>query len=241
MNDFSGVLDPDLESLESVIRAMEELEELLEQEDFDSMKPFLQAYLKITREVKKEKQRGGFDHPKALEKLDIRFAQLYFNAVRKYIKEGEKKSPWNTYFNYIERDDSRPLIELVLGINAHINSDLAQALHETGYSHTEDFKKVDEILLRSLFPVLARVASERRDLETMGFITVPPAALAGLNRITTWRSFTLQNSRNRVFNIEKVRRATEQNAETIIKLRHDKRPLQVLKKPLQAAETAVKL
>lgn len=241
MSGLSGFLELEEESLEEVISTMRELQNYIRENEDDSLLPFLQAYLRITEEVRDARKANLFENPEDLEKLDVRFARLYFSAIEDYIENGVKQKPWMEYFTYIEREDSKPVVELVLGINSHINSDLAQALHETDYRNKQDFRKIDRILRKSLFPVLKQVALDRKDLETAGFAAMPPAGLIGLNRITDWREHTYQNSKPQVFRLEKVQELTERNAEKIIELRHNQKPSNIIKKPFKAAKTQVKL
>ena len=241
MSGVSEILENEFDSVEEVASTMRELRNHLSKEGKDSMIPFLDAYLRITEEVIIEKEKDGFTEPEKLEQLDIRFAKLYFDAVKNYLENGEKKKPWETYFTYIERDDSKPMLELALGINAHINSDLAQTLHEQKYNNRKDFRKINQVLQRSLYPVLKDTAVKRRDIETLGFLGFPPAVFAGLNRVKTWRSHAMKNSGRESFDPGKIRELTEENAEEMIELRHGKKPVQILKKPLQVIQTQLKI
>lgn len=241
MTDVSEILETNCRSVEEVAYTMRQLRDHLNDQGRESMTPFLNAYLKITEEVIREKQKGSFTEPEKLEKLDIRFAELYFNAVKHYLEDGEKKQPWKTYFDYIERSDSKPVLELALGINAHINSDLTQTLHEQNYNNTEDFNKINKILRKSLYPVLKNTAVKRGDIETLGFIGFPPAAFAGLNRITSWRSHAMRNSGSEAFEVQKIRELTEENAQEMIELRHGTGPVQILRKPIQMLQTQIEI
>ena len=241
MGNLSEIIEIEEQSMESVAETMNELRDFLEKQGKTSMLPFLDAYLKITEEVIHEKERGSFEQPERLTKLDIRFAELYFDAVEKYLEEGEKKSPWETYFDYIERDDSKPVLELLLGINSHINADLTQVLREQQYDNLEDYKKINPILRRSLYPVMAKIGLERRDIESFGLLGLPPAPWAGLKRIQRWRSLSLKNSKKKDFDLEKLREVTEKNAETLIDLRHNYTPKGVVRKPFKALKTSVQL
>ena len=241
MSGFSVVPERELNSVEEVASAMRDLRNYLRENKRYSMIPFLDAYLKITEEVIREKERGNFEHPEKLEKLDTRFGQLYFDAVRRYLENGEKKKPWRTYFNYIEREDSRPLLELLLGINAHINSDLAQTLHEQGYRNRKDFRKINRILEKSLIPVMKDTAVKRKDLETLGLLGFPPATIAGLHRVKAWRKHAMENSHRKNYELKEIRELTEENARKLIEIRHNTKPVQILRKPFQILSSQIKI
>lgn len=229
-------------TIEDVISDMEELEKLFQEQELEGLLPFLKAYLRITKKVAERSRKGDFNHPDELEELDIRFAELYFDSLEKYLTEGEKKPPWRKYFEYIERDDSKPVLELVLGINAHINSDLAQSLREKNYTNREDFQKIDRILAESLIPVLTELGVKRRDPGCLGILGLQPVSWLGLRKILNWREFAWENSRTEEkFSLEKVRKGTEMNAERMISIRHDKKISELGGKFGKILETMVKI
>ena len=242
MDEVLDICSREKNSIEDVIRAMHDLEELFQREQLDSLLPFLRAYIRITEKVAERSRKGEFNHPKELEELDIRFAELYFDAVEKYLTKDEKKSPWKKYFDYTERKDSKPVLELVLGINSHINSDLAQTIHEKNYTNREDFQKINRILAESLLPVLADLGVRRRDPSCLGILGLQPVSWLGLRKILNWRRFTWENSHGEEkFDVEKIREATEKNAERMISIRHDKEISNLGKKPGKILETQVKI
>lgn len=229
-------------SIDGVISDMEDLKKFFQEEELESLLPFLRAYLRITKKVAERSRNGAFNHPEDLEELDIRFAELYFDAVDKYLTDGEKKPPWRKYFEYTERNDSKPVLELVLGINAHINSDLAQTLHEKNYTNREDFQKIDRILAESLIPVLTELGFSRKDPGCLGILGLQPVSWLGLRKILNWRELTWENSQTEEdFSIYKVRKATEKNAERMISIRHDQKISDLGSKPGKILETQVKI
>jgi hypothetical protein len=219
MPEVSDVLDSEHESVESVSSTMKDLRAFLKENRYDSMLPFLDAYISITDGVMDWREKNKFNSPDELSKLDTRFAELYFNSVEEYIRKGEKKRPWKTYFDYIEREDSKPVLELLLGINAHINADLTQALSEQQYTSKSDFNKVNKILGRSLYPVMYNTAVQRRDVEMLGYALFFPCSLIGLRKIKGWRKNSYRRSRRGELDLRKIRKETEHSAETLIDLR----------------------
>jgi hypothetical protein len=229
------------DSIEDFMEKLESLKDLIEDEERTSLLPFLEAYLRITRDVKELSERGGFEDPDALKELDLEFGRLYLEPMKRYLEDGEKQEPWETYFKYVEREDSIPLLELTLGINAHINADLATAMERTGYSNQEDFQKINEILRKNLRPMLVYLAVEHRDVTSFGILGAPPVAFKGLERVKEWRDFTWRNAASPDFSAEKVNGRTEENAEKMVELMHRRDLSGLLKKPRQIVETRVKI
>ncbi len=160
-------LDPPGEaSIYDVVGSMDTLLAFFEDtEGFGSLAPFLRAYYRVTEEVVRHRveDEGFFDDPGALERLDVRFARLYFEPLRAYLFEGEKREPWRTYLSYCERGDSRPALEMSLGINAHINADLVPVLIEEGYDEYEDYEQINTILSSVFKELLEYLAFRKHD------------------------------------------------------------------------------
>ncbi|MFB6244839.1 MAG: DUF5995 family protein [Candidatus Nanohaloarchaea archaeon] len=227
------------DSIDDFVEKLEELKKFLKEKNRDSLLPFLEAYLRITRDVREFSEEGEFDDPEALERLDLEFGRLYLEPMKKYLAKGEKQEPWENYFEYVEQEDSIPLLELALGINAHINADLATAIERTDYRNREDFEKINKILRKNLRPVLVHLAVKHRDPTSFGVLGVPPLALKGLGRVREWRDFTWRNARSPDFSVEEVNKKTEFNAGEMIELVHRKDLAGILKKPRQVIETRV--
>ncbi len=230
MSSFSG-FDQEPSNVSELVDKMEAFENFLRDENRESFIPFLRAYRRITEKV--QRQKNSFDNPSELEKLDLEFGKLYFDAMKAYFREGKKVMPWRNYLNYMERNDSRPLLELLLGINAHINADLAVLLDEMDYSEEEDFNRVNRILLESLYPVLIDTAHMRRDFEALTFLSSGPLPFYGLNKIICWRQ---KAWKERYRTQEEIKKQTEKKACDLISLRHDRSFTGILEKPFRIIE-----
>ncbi|HVN10858.1 MAG TPA: DUF5995 family protein [Kineosporiaceae bacterium] len=90
---------------------------------------FLSTYARTTRAVAAALEDGRFEDPPWVEEWDVAFADLYVDALRAYRRSrASAPRPWRVAF---EADPSLPPIaHLLLGMNAHINYDLPQALIE---------------------------------------------------------------------------------------------------------------
>ena len=93
----------------------------------DPKRIFHATYLRTTIAVADEIRRpGGFADPDWTERWDIAFADLYLDALQQ-IQAGEQPSrPWAVAFGAPR--ELPVLNRLLLGMNAHINYDLPQAL-----------------------------------------------------------------------------------------------------------------
>jgi hypothetical protein len=70
--------------------------------------------------------RGGFADPGWVERWDIAFADLYLDALEASLAGRRPSRPWEIAFG--APAGLQPLRHVLLGMNAHINYDLPQAL-----------------------------------------------------------------------------------------------------------------
>lgn len=66
---------------------MEELDKELKGTNLQNLIAFNNTYLIITKAVNNVNKKGHFQFPKLMEKLDIRFAYYYFDALKGYIDD----------------------------------------------------------------------------------------------------------------------------------------------------------
>jgi Family of unknown function (DUF5995) len=154
----------------ALLRRMEGLLEPLEASG-DPGRFFLATYLRTTRAVAEELGRGGFRDPEWVERWDVAFADLYLDAVTDAQAGGRPPAPWAVAFSAGERDGLPPLRHVLLGMNAHINYDLAQSLlavispaefedPELLASRHADHEHIDQVLV-------TRVGAEDTELEAL--------------------------------------------------------------------------
>src|SRR5450631_2216675 len=88
---------------------------------------FLSTYQRTTQAVGEAIARASFEDPGWVERWDVSFAELYLAALDTECDGGGKvPRPWQLAF--AASPDLPPLRHVLLGINAHINYDLPQAL-----------------------------------------------------------------------------------------------------------------
>jgi Family of unknown function (DUF5995) len=186
----------------ALVHRMEGLLEPLEARG-DPARFFLATYLRTTRAVAEELERGGFRDPAWVERWDVAFAELYLDAVTDAEAGRRPPEPWAVAFGAdAGADGLPPLRHVLLGMNAHINYDLAQSLlavipsrdfddPELLADRHADHEHIDQILV-------ARVGAEDTELEALsGPRTRTDRLLQPLNRLATRRF--LRESRAKVW------------------------------------------
>lgn len=95
----------------------------------DERRHFHSTYLRTTRAVAADLAAGGFVDSEWAEHWDVVFASLYLDAVEQWDTRGSAPGPWQVAFSAAAGPDRlAPLRHVLLGINAHVNFDLPQAL-----------------------------------------------------------------------------------------------------------------
>ena len=98
----------------------------------DGVRAFNDMYLETTRQVGRAVTDLHFEDSAFLDRLDVRFAQLYFQALDAH-EEGRSGAPrcWAALFDVRGVPDIAALQFALAGMNAHISYDLPQALVTT--------------------------------------------------------------------------------------------------------------
>ena len=92
-----------------------------------SRREFLQTYLRTTEAVGTAVRNGTFDDPEWVQRWDAAFAGLYLAALDADLSgSGGVPRPWRLAFDAPAA--LPPLRHVLLGMNAHVNYDLPQAL-----------------------------------------------------------------------------------------------------------------
>ena len=111
--------------IDALIERMQALLEPLEAAD-DPRRYFHATYLRTTIAVAEAIRGGGFIDPYWTELWDVTFASLYLDALEVAMAGGQPTRPWQIAFS--APNELPPLNHVLLGMNAHINFDLPQAL-----------------------------------------------------------------------------------------------------------------
>ena len=184
-------------SVESVVETMQtRLDELAP--EHAHLREFLATYQRTTFAVGKAVDLGVFEDPEWVEAWDVAFAELYLTALDTYLAGGTPSRPWRVTFE--APADLPGLRQVLLGINAHVNDDLPQAL--LAVIPDEDFADPSVLARRRLDHeridgVLAsRVAAEDAELSAQGR-TMLDRVLQPLNRLSSRRF--LREARQKVW------------------------------------------
>lgn len=112
-----------------VVTLMESLDRLLPADD--GLRWFNRLYLMVTEQVHTALNEGAWQSPAWLDRLDVVFAGLYFDALRASLGGQSTPSAWTAVFESRFQTGIDRIQFALAGMNAHINHDLALALLAT--------------------------------------------------------------------------------------------------------------
>lgn len=142
---------------------------------------FAALYLRMTQAVQTGIQKGMFDDGPRMEKLDVIFAKRYLNAFAAYGLKQKCSGSWQWAFDGCTNASLTVIQQLMLGINTHINLDLAIAAAHTCPGAAinglqQDFNRINDVIgslvddiqqsLEGVWPpmkLLARIAGGRQE------------------------------------------------------------------------------
>lgn len=158
---------------------------------------FIETYRRTTVAVGREIELAGFEDPAWVERWDVVFADLYLDAHDADVEGRTVPRPWRLAFD--APAELPPLRHLLLGINAHVNYDLPQAM----LAVISDDEFTDSVLLdkrhrdhERIDAILgSRVSAEDQSLG--GARTLLDRVLTPLNRLGSKRFLT--ESRQKVW------------------------------------------
>jgi hypothetical protein len=111
---------------------------------------FAALYRQVTLEVKRGIAAGRFDDGARMDRFDTAFGNRYFAALHTWEQGDEAPKSWQIAFDLLTNDDTILLQHLLLGVNAHINLDLAVAAVEVADGNlpalARDYEQINDIL-----------------------------------------------------------------------------------------------
>ena len=154
-----------------LIALMEDMQARLDASG-DARRHWHGVYRRGTVAVRHEIDRGGFLDPRWLERWDLVFADFYLAAMERWDRGQAPSGPWQVAFEATRDAALPPLRHVLLGLNAHVNFDLPQALiaviSDDEWADPElverrhtDHKHVNDVLV-------VRVGTEDRQIATEG-------------------------------------------------------------------------
>ncbi|MFH9980207.1 DUF5995 family protein [Streptomyces sp. NPDC017179] len=119
---------------------------------------FAALYREVTVEVRTAIHDGLFDDGARMDRFDTLFGNRYFDAYDAWRRDRSGPRCWRETFGLLEQPDTIIVQHLILGVNAHINLDLAVAAARTSpgkaiHALRRDFLLINDILARVVLAV----------------------------------------------------------------------------------------
>ena len=116
----------------------------------DHNAPFALLYLRTTEEIRRAIRAGEFSDRRAWNRVTFGFGRYYLDAFRAWRHGHRARAPaaWRIAFRAAERRQVVTLGDLMLGINAHVNRDLAFIYYRLGVTSYADHLHVNDVLRR---------------------------------------------------------------------------------------------
>jgi hypothetical protein len=160
----------------------------------DAKRHFHGVYYRNTLAVKGDLEAGGFLDPEWVEPWDVVFAELYLDALDRWNSGAEPSGPWQVAFAAAADSAISPLVHVLIGLNAHLNFDLPQALlacitdeqlmdPQLISRRQADFDHIDDIVVRRV----REEDFELRKAERPGDRTYVDRLMTPLNRSASKR------------------------------------------------------
>jgi len=123
---------------------------------------FAVLYRNVTWRVQQAITAGRFEDGARLERLDVIFARRYLHAIEQFWRGEAPTHSWSVAFNAARLWPPMILQHLLLGMNAHINLDLAIAAVQTAPGSDlpalkRDFDEISQLLIEMILDIQARI------------------------------------------------------------------------------------
>jgi hypothetical protein len=125
---------------------------------------FAALYRQVTVEVRRSIHTGLFDDGARMDQFDTLFGNRYFDAYDAWRRDRSGPRCWREAFGLFHDADAVIIQHLMLGVNAHINLDLAIAAAETSpgeaiHGLRRDFLLINDILAQVVLAVQSAVGA----------------------------------------------------------------------------------
>lgn len=122
---------------------------------------FLTVYGLMTREMKRRIAAGLFKDPAWVTRYAVGFADRYRQALEGYERGDRIAKAWQLAFDAARDADGLVLQNMLLGINAHVNHDLALALVDASIDPDRSSRHADHATVNDVLRALTDVVSAR--------------------------------------------------------------------------------
>ncbi len=214
---------PTAECIDVQIQRMTELRGSL---GCDHRGVFATTYLELTKEIRAtvERDPGVVDDPEYLFTEDALFANMYFDTLEAWEQGAEVPPAWRIAFQQAERGHITGAQEMLLGINAHVQNDMAFVLAALGLRTPDGASRKPDhdamnVALNTGYEAVVREVGARYDgtMRLTNSDAIPADNLAGLELARVWRELVWRNAERLVkakteAQRERVARSIEANA-----------------------------
>lgn len=145
------LVDRPFDSIADAAERLSELEARL-RERGDRRAVFLMVYVRMTQEVRDGIERDTFAGPDWMRAYVVTFANYYRRAFLAFERGhlGAVPDPWRIAFGTAIRGDALVVQDAFLGVNAHINYDLALTLEDVGIDPKRARKRADHLAINDI-------------------------------------------------------------------------------------------
>lgn len=175
-----------LPDIPEVLDTMDNLESELALAGLAHVVQFNRVYRELTSAVKDGVEDGRtFQQPETVRRTVGIFAQLYFDPLRAYADGEQEKvaAPWKQLIYSPAAESAPGGVQFLLGMNAHINYDLPQALCTSGVN-PEYYPDYNIVVGKLINATAHKLSSSYIDAPKIG----RKLLIAGtVNRIASWR------------------------------------------------------
>jgi hypothetical protein len=194
---------------------------------YSGLEPFLYAYILMTEKLIEEnnKVKMLFKDPDKIVSLDATLANDYLEITDKVLNKESAQSPWSNYFNYCSNTDGSRILQLLLGVNTHINYSLVVENISQGKINHDDFFKMNDVLIA----IIPQIHDYFLNTGNPGFLKLTKPFLWIIKPVikqyiltfvkTAWKNIEyISRSSKKDTLLNKLKQKVEDNALKIIKL-----------------------
>lgn len=153
---------------------------------------FALLYRRTTEGIRDAIRAGEFSDRPFWNQVTTAFGRYYLDALTAWRRGDHRHAPkaWRIAFRAAKREQVSTLGDLVLGINAHVNRDLAFVYFRLGAKNRDDHLFVDTVLTRT-FPIAYPEITARLDPTLAGQAPNDPALSVD---VFAWRELAWANA-----------------------------------------------
>jgi hypothetical protein len=175
-------LDGEFQTLAEVVSTLTALEQ-----EFRSRRDrrciFLTVYTMISVEMKRRIEAQLFLDNEWMTRYGVRFANYYRVALEAFERGGSPPRAWSIAFQTSASGSGLVLQDLLLGMNAHINYDLALVLNEIAIDPDRDRRRQDHNAVNAVLEAMTLAVEQRFIAEYAPGLAPFPHLLQGLEAL----------------------------------------------------------